>query len=145
MALQQRSFAFAAVAALLALSIAVLSAHDQNSLDRRAVEFDFACNAFISVIFAIKQRNTDALASKLKAVSDPATEDCAKFVDGEPDAVNNVVTSLILRNVAYRMPAANNYVIVDKMPLAVASELFMCNKPTEAGNPPFVVCRGHSN
>ncbi|XP_011270630.1 hypothetical protein CAOG_08959 [Capsaspora owczarzaki ATCC 30864] len=109
---------------------------DQNSFDRRAVEFDFACNAFISVIFAIKQRNTDALASKLKAVSDPATEDygkymtveeMAKFVDGEPDAVNNVVTSLILRNVAYRMPAANNYVIVDKMPLAVASELFMCN------------------
>ncbi|KJE97903.1 growth-inhibiting protein 1, variant [Capsaspora owczarzaki ATCC 30864] len=54
-------------------------------------------------------------------------EEMAKFVDGEPDAVNNVVTSLILRNVAYRMPAANNYVIVDKMPLAVASELFMCN------------------
>ncbi|KJE88335.1 hypothetical protein CAOG_009252 [Capsaspora owczarzaki ATCC 30864] len=51
----------------------------------------------------------------------------AKFVDGEPDSVNNVVTSLILRNVASRMSAANNYVIVDKMPLAVASELFMCN------------------
>ncbi|XP_011270916.1 hypothetical protein CAOG_09199 [Capsaspora owczarzaki ATCC 30864] len=116
MALQQRSFAaFAAVAALLALSIAVLSAHvahsgsgvchvkseaaagwsriaastshrnslmpaDQNSLDRRAVEFDFASNAFISVIFAIKQRNTDALASKLKAVSDPASEDYGKYM-----------------------------------------------------------------
>ena len=48
---------------------------DQNSFDRRAVEFDFACNAFISVIFAIKQRNTDALAFKLKAVSDLASED----------------------------------------------------------------------